>query len=392
MLPFPVGDENPTSRRPVVNLTLIALNGATFLWFNVLRGHGLFQMTPADLREWGLLPGDPSPLRFLTSLFLHAGPMHLLGNMWFLHIFGDNVEDKVGRGKYLLLYLAWGVLASLAFLQFGRPAGGIPGAASAEEVRRAWNSMPLVGASGAIAGVMGAYLVYFPRARIRMVWWLFVAIVPTVWPALGVIGLYFLQDLLLAAIARDQAIGSVAYAAHTGGMVAGVVLALILKPFLPKGGSATAAAWDRDTGFAAGRGGWGGAGGTADRSGLPDLRDQIVGAVLDGRMELAVDLYREWAAAPRGEALPSAVELEVAHEILRLGRVEEAEAAYRRHLETHPAGRDAAEAKFRIGLLHARVLGDRAGAVPWLRAAADEHPDPETASFARRELARISHT
>jgi membrane associated rhomboid family serine protease len=392
LLPFPVGDENPTSRRPVVNLALIAVNGACFLWFNVLRGHGFFEMTPADLNAWGLRPGDPAPSRFLTAMFLHAGPMHLFGNMWFLHIFGDNVEDKLGRGKYLLLYLLWGVAASLAFLQFGRPQLPLSGA-GAEELERAWLNLPLIGASGAIAGVMGAYLVFFPRARIRVVWWLIVTIIFRLWPAILVIGMFFLQDFILAAVQRSRGIGGVAYAAHVGGMVAGVVAALVLKPFLPKGGGVADSAWDRDTGFTArngpaGGGNWGG-GGILDRSGLPDLRDQIVGAVLDGRMELAVDLYREWARTPGAEALPAAVEMEIAHEIVRLGRVEEASAAYRRYLERNPKGAEAAEAKFRLGLIHARVLGDREAARSWLRMAADEHPDPETVSFARRELARL---
>ena len=110
MLPIPIGDENPTSRRPVVNLTLIALNGAVFLALNVARGQGFFELSEPDLRRWGLLPGDPAPERFLTSMFVHAGPAHLIGNMWFLHIFGDNVEDKLGRWKYLLFYLGWDAL------------------------------------------------------------------------------------------------------------------------------------------------------------------------------------------------------------------------------------------------------------------------------------------
>ena len=225
MIPVPVGDENPTSRTPAVNLTLIALNGLAFVWFNVVRGQGFFHMNEEDLRAWALLPGDPTPVRFLASMFLHATPMHLLGNMWFLHLFGDNVEDKLGRGKYLLLYLGWGGLASLAFLFLGRPMGEIAGM-PAGTAEAQWSRLPMVGASGAISGVMGAYLVFFPRARIRMIWWILV-VLPFTLPAIVVILMYFFQDLVLAALSLGRPVtGGTAYAAHTGGMVAGIVAVL----------------------------------------------------------------------------------------------------------------------------------------------------------------------
>lgn len=396
MIPIPIGDENPTSRRPFVNFALIAANGLVFLWFNVVRGRGFFEVSEADIQAWGLLPGHPTPLRFLTTMFLHVGPWHLLGNMWFLHIFGDNVEDKLGRGRYLLLYLGWGVLASASFLAFGRPLGELTGASA--ELARRWNELPLAGASGAISGVMGAYLVFFPRARIRMIVWLLVIILPFTLPALLVIGLYFLMDLALGAANLLQtgegagSLGGVAYAAHTGGMVAGILAALVLKPMLRR--SVEATAWDRDTGFAPGGMDPAAAGEKEPYEvprtiPLPDLRDQLVGAVLDGRMDLALELHRRWAADPRGTALPPAVEMELAHEIFRRGRVEEAEVAYRRYLAAHPRGSDAAEAKFRLGLIHSRAVGNMDQAREWLRQAAEEHPDPETAAFARRELERL---
>jgi membrane associated rhomboid family serine protease len=389
LIPIPIGDENPTSRRPVVNQAFIALNGLVFLWLNVARGEGFFDLTKGDSVAWGLVPGDPRPLRFLTSMFVHAGPLHLLGNMWFLHIFGDNVEDKLGRWKYVLLYLGWGALASLTFLAFGRPL--VEGGIAAKGLLQEWSARPLVGASGAISGVMGAYLVFFPRARIRMIMWI-LYVVPFTLPALVVIGLYFVKDLALAVLAGTHFEGGgVAYAAHTGGMLAGILSGLLLKPWLRRPGLPSA--WDRDTGFVPG-GGPGSAGGREPYDPprtipLPDLRDQIVGAVLDGRMDLALELQRRRLDGPSGAPLPPAVELEIAHEIFRRGRVEEAEQAYLRFLDVHPGGRDAAEAKFRLGLIHARALGDRARARRWLAEAAAEHPDPETAAFARRELDRL---
>ncbi len=390
MIPIPIGDENPTSRRPFVNFALIAANGLVFLWFNVVRGGGFFEASPADVQAWGLLPGHPTPVSFVTAIFMHAGPWHLLANMWFLHIFGDNVEDKLGRWKYLLLYMGWGVLASLSFLAFGKPFGQLSGVPP--EVVRQWYETPLVGASGAISGVMGAYLVFFPRARIRMIVWLLVIILPFTLPALLVIGLYFLQDLVLGIVVGTRMVGGTAYTAHTGGMLAGILAALLLKPWIRR--SAETTAWDRDTGFAPGGPDPAAAGEkepyeVARTIPLPDLRDQLVGAVLDGRMDLALELHRRWAADPRGTALPPAIEMELAHETFRRGRVEEAEAAYRHYLGAHPRGSEAAEAKFRLGLIHARAVGDRDQAREWLRQAAAEHPDPETAAYARRELERL---
>jgi membrane associated rhomboid family serine protease len=393
VVPIPIGDENPTSRRPAVNLTLIALNGLVFLWLNVVRGEGGFEPTEHDIRAWGLVPGDPEPSRVLTSLFVHAGPLHLIGNMWFLHIFGDNVEDKLGRGRYLMLYLGWGIAATLAFLLFGKP-GGTAGTQAAAEALQRWREVPLVGASGAISGVMGAYLVFFPRARIRMIVFLLFFIYPFVVPALLVIGLYFLQDLLLGVWmgTRPGGGGGVAYAAHTGGMVAGVIAGLALKSRLRKTDGESA--WDRDTGFAPGGPVFDDGDGAAPYDGprsipLPDLRDQLVGAVLDGRMDLALDLHGQWMSRPRGELLPPVVEMELAHELFRRGRVEDAAAAYLRYLDDHPRGPDAAEAKFRLGMIHVRALGDRDRAREWLRQAAAEHRDPETVAFARRELDKL---
>jgi membrane associated rhomboid family serine protease len=379
VLPIPIGDENPTRRRAYVNFSLIALNGLFFVWFNVVRGEGFLQLTLEDGRRWGLLPGHPTPVSFLTAMFLHGSPWHLLGNMWFLHLFGDNVEDKLGRAAYLVLYLGWGCLASGAFLLF---AGG--------------GSAPLVGASGAISGVMGAYVVFFPRARIRMIWWLLVFILPFALPAIAVVGMYLLQDVFLGLLGAGR-MDNVAHAAHIGGMLTGIATALVLKPWLRRGSEMTA--WDRDTGFAPGGGLFGpraGAGAGPRPSyevprtfPLPDLRDQLVGAVLDGRMDLALELHRQWRERPRAEALPPGVDLEIAHEVLRRGRIDDAEAMYRAFLKAHPSGDGAAEARFRLGLICARARGELGEARELLRRAAGEHPDPETRDFARRELERL---
>jgi hypothetical protein len=244
---------------------------------------------------------------------------------------------------------------------------------------------------------MGAYLVFFPRARIRMVWWMIVFIVPLSLPAIAVIGMYFIQDLALAAWNMGRPLtGGVAYAAHTGGMVAGIVVALVAKPFLRKGAGTP---WDRDTGFserAEAEGAAGGGEGVAPatwglRRALPedDLRDQIAGAVLDDRMDLALDLHERWAAVAPRLPLPARIALEIGHELMRRGRVEEAAVAYARFLEDHGKADDAPEAHFRLGLIHARATGDLAAAREHLRRAAADHADAATRASAARELAQL---
>jgi membrane associated rhomboid family serine protease len=210
---FPLRDENPTERVPFVNYGLIALNIAAFLytWPSIAGG------------QWWLLPGyglvptrivaDPGGEAFtvLTSMFMHGGWGHLASNMLFLHIFGDNLEDMLGHVKYLGFYLLCGVFA--AFTQI---------------VIDTQSPVPMVGASGAIAGVVGGYLLLFPRAPIVMLnltpLIFFIGLLPVV-PAWAVAGEFFVVNVLSAITATsDSALGGVAVFAHLGGFVAGLFL------------------------------------------------------------------------------------------------------------------------------------------------------------------------
>jgi membrane associated rhomboid family serine protease len=223
---FPIGDDNSERRIiPFVNYTLIAINVLVYFYQT---GHTEFtygySVVPAEITQGRDIVGmpirgsdlrlydSPSPiyLTLLSAMFMHGGLMHLGGNMLYLWIFGDNVEDRMGHLKYLIFYLLCGFLASATHIFFGP------------------NSLiPSLGASGAIAGVLGAYLVLFPRQGVRVYQWGRIVEVP----ALIVIGLWGLLQFIsgfgsLSNIGRS---GGVAYMAHVGGFVAGIVLQFLFR-------------------------------------------------------------------------------------------------------------------------------------------------------------------
>jgi membrane associated rhomboid family serine protease len=215
---FPIRDDQPRYSTPYVNIFLIALNILVYLFQASLdpQSYELFA------RQFGVVPshlaaflaGSPRyPLGaivipFFTSMFLHAGWMHVLGNMWFLYIFGDNVEDHLGHFQYLIFYVLCGLLAM------------------ATQVAVYPNSnLPTVGASGAIAGVLGAYFILYPRSRVLT--WFFVFVLYL--PAWIVLGEWFVLQFAAGAATlsmapRGRDVGGVAVWAHVGGFVAGLVM------------------------------------------------------------------------------------------------------------------------------------------------------------------------
>jgi len=206
---IPVGDDN-TSRRiqPVVTYALIALN--VLFFFVELMGGDAFIETWAFIPSRFLANPGGDFLTIFTSMFMHAGWLHIGGNMLYLWIFGDNVEDRFGHLRYLGFYLLCGIAATFAQLAFSMG-----------------SSIPNLGASGAIAGVLGAYIVLFPRRNVRVM----VGSGVSQMPALIVIGLWFVLQLFsgIGSIAETADTGGVAYMAHIGGFIAGVVLAFILR-------------------------------------------------------------------------------------------------------------------------------------------------------------------
>src|ERR1700732_1494951 len=218
---LPIRDDQPRYSTPWVTRFLIALNLLIFFFEATLDRRSLhalifqFGVVPSHLAA--LLGGStryPVPVvavPFLTSLFLHGSWMHVIGNMWFLYIFGDNVEDYLGHFKYLVFYLLTGVLAM-----------------STHVIVNLYSTAPALGASGAIAGVLGAYFVLYPRARVLTWFFVFVVWVPA-WIILGYwFVLNFLSGTATVLAVQRQNMGGVAFWAHVGGFVAG---ALLVKVF-----------------------------------------------------------------------------------------------------------------------------------------------------------------
>jgi membrane associated rhomboid family serine protease len=206
---FPIGDDNSTRKTaPVVVYALIALNLALF--FAELNGGDPFIVRWAFVPRRFLADAAGGFVTVFTSMFMHGGWMHLGGNMLYLWIFGDNVEDRFGHMKFLVFYLLCGIAATFAQMAFN------PG-----------SNVPNVGASGAIAGVLGAYILLFPGARVRVL--MGRGVVPM--PALVVIGLWIILQLVsgIGSIAPTTDTGGIAYMAHIGGFAAGFVLTLVLR-------------------------------------------------------------------------------------------------------------------------------------------------------------------
>ncbi|MCJ7679361.1 MAG: rhomboid family intramembrane serine protease [Candidatus Aminicenantes bacterium] len=216
---IPLRDENPTTRFPVITVLFITVNVLVFI-YQVLSPEGLqlyiyklgaipyeithFQSISYVISESGAhLSRISPPLSLFTSMFLHGGVFHLLGNMLYLWIFGNNIEDYLGSLRFVLFYLIGGLVASLTHIIFN------PG-----------SQVPMIGASGAIAGILGAYFILYPFARVLTL--VFFTVIPI--PAAIILGIWFVGQLLNIGLG-----GGVAWFAHIGGFVAGLLLLRLLK-------------------------------------------------------------------------------------------------------------------------------------------------------------------
>ena len=231
MIPF--RDDNPSVLTPYTTIAIIALNG--FAWF-FLQGLGTEPALSSSICHFALVPGDllgtmpagtnfaagpgticqtgasPAWYTLISSMFMHGGWLHLLGNMWFLWLFGNNVEDAMGHGRFLFFYLLCGLAASaLQLILTSNP------------------DIPMVGASGAIGGVMGAYVLLYPRVQVHMLIFLGFFITTIAVPAVLMLGYWFLIQLLGGFTSVANQGGGVAFWAHIGGFLAGAALIFPFK-------------------------------------------------------------------------------------------------------------------------------------------------------------------
>ena len=229
---LPISDDNPRIRPPIITLALIAVT--TLVWV-VVQGAGTEPTLSRSICELGLIPGEltrraagvavelsngaacvigsePRWQTVVFSIFLHGGWFHLIGNMWFLWLFGDNIEDAFGHVGYLAFYLLCGIVAALVQLAVS------PGSA-----------VPMVGASGAISGVMGAYIVRYPHAPVRVLIFLIVFFFIVRVPAIVMLGYWFVLQVVGALPQLGADVDGVAFWAHVAGFLTGIAIALVTR-------------------------------------------------------------------------------------------------------------------------------------------------------------------
>ena len=222
---FPIWDDVPTKKFPLITVALIVLNSIVYL-YQVSLGERFAEfiysmgLLPFEITHHiDLLPSGPSPiyLTIFSSMFMHGSIVHLLGNMLFLWIFGNNIEDYLGRKKFVIFYLFCGIAAALTQIFFNSD-----------------SKVPMVGASGAIAGVLGAYLLLYPRAKVNtvIIFGFFIRLIKI--PAVVVLGFWIVYQFLygISSLAVKTGEGGVAWFAHIGGFICGIILIKLFKPFV----------------------------------------------------------------------------------------------------------------------------------------------------------------
>jgi membrane associated rhomboid family serine protease len=209
---IPLRDVIPSRTTPYITVTIIVLNGLAWMYeLGVPR-----ELLPTFLQIYGLVPAHFSGSTLITSMFLHGSWSHVIGNMWYLWIFGDNVEDRLGHGRFVAFYLLCGTAAAVG-----------------QTMMAPQSLLPMIGASGAIAGVMGAYFVLYPRSRVLTLIPLFIFIRIVELPAIVLLGFWFVMQLFSAgaiATTANSAGGGVAFMAHVAGFLAGVLAVFVLRP------------------------------------------------------------------------------------------------------------------------------------------------------------------
>ena len=213
---IPLRDVIPSRSTPFIVMTLIVMNALAWLYELALPS----EILPVFLQVYGVVPADFSAATLVSSMFLHGSWMHVIGNMWYLWIFGDNIEDRMGHGRFLVFYLLCGIGAALGHVALDP-----------------YSTLPTIGASGAIAGVMGAYFVLYPHSRVLTLVPLIIYYEVIELPAVILLGFWFVMQLFSAgaiAVTANTQSGGIAFAAHVAGFVLGVIGVFVFRRRQPQ--------------------------------------------------------------------------------------------------------------------------------------------------------------
>ena len=314
------------------------------------------QMSTYDLFvfHYGYRPSEPSLVTLFTSMFLHGGLLHLLGNMLFLWIYGDNVEHRLGGILFVVWYLVTGAAATLFHVAF---ASGSP--------------VPLVGASGAISGVLGFYFMWFPQNRVRVLIFLFFFIRVFVFPARVVLGFYIVFSNILPFLVTQSQGGGVAHGAHIGGFLAGLAVAFVM---------------DRREMFSPPK-----EYRSEPRSARPRMTvEAITHAVEAGKFDEAAHLYFQIPAARSRRLIAPEVSFALGSWLAQSGQSRAALTVFQRQLRDYPSGPKAAEGHTNAGLLQFHVFNSPTAGYQHLVEALDYDPSPALEETIRKALAEIA--
>jgi membrane associated rhomboid family serine protease len=393
MLLLPIGTDNPLRRTPVMNYALVISNFVIFIYFSYFAGAGSSPASahgPAD--PYMLYPGYPRLYQFITYAFLHANWAHVIGNMLFLYIFGNSVNDKLGHLGYLLFYLAGGIASALGYALMNLD-----------------STTPMLGASGAVAAVTGAYMVLFPKTYIHVFYWLFF---------IGTLEVHAFYFILFKLIIWDNVLQdtfgpatNVAYKAHIAGYIFGIgiplaMLALKLLAHSPydlwavirqrhrrnQYRRSVSGGYDPFSVTSAGRK-------KVDAQDIEldprqeeifNLRAEIFSAVNSSDLNTAVDTYLRLITIDPKQVLPDQHQLDVANKLMHLGKHTEAAGAYEAFLKQYPRYPFIEQIQLMLGLIYSRYLHQKEPARHYLQAALEKITDTNQKQMCQNELERLN--
>lgn len=403
---FPLRTDRPLRGTPWANYALILLNVVVFalqkLSGQFQAGGGPDWLRALNLSSYSLNPGEPHLVHFITYAFLHGSWWHLISNMVFLYIMGNNVSDKLGQIGYVAFYLGGAVMGGVAYVLLSTPmAAGV--------------YAPVVGASGAVAAVSGAFLVLFPRTNVTCVYFLFVLIGAFEIPALMLVPMFFATDVVMSLMGSSE----VAHTAHIGGTLfgVGVSLAMAGAKLLPRDQwdlwallqrwnrrrqyrTMVASGWNPYASFppamqSAGGGSRGSRGEVEEledprQRQVAELRAQVSEAMAHRNLSGAADLYLQLRAMDPNQVLSRNAQLDIANQLAELSRYTEAAEAYELFLKHYPAAEQHAHVELLTGLLYSRYLDDPARARAKLEHALPRLSSTKEIELAQSELTRLS--